>query len=93
MQKRYRQGEAESYTESGEEEAKGGENVQKINREDVVQAALIVERWCREQKTKNDDGCSCPFFDFVDGCMMINIDPPADWNLDGFLRIRGLRNG
>lgn len=62
-----------------------------MNREEVVQAALKVERWCAEHKTKNDDGCSCPFFDFVDGCMMINIDPPADWNLDGFLRTRGMK--
>ena len=59
----------------------------KINREDVVQAALIVERWCAEH---NDDGfdCDCPF---ADTCWVTG-DIPADWNLEEFLRTRGLKH-
>ena len=74
-----------------------------MNREDVVQAALTVERWCKER-----DGypCDCPFFEQreSDGaykCRLTNwrllhsdIDEqePEMWNLAEFLRTRGLKH-
>lgn len=59
-----------------------------INREDVVQAALIVERWCVKQI--NDKGeCNCPFADGV-GCILQYA--PVAWSLEEFLRTRGLKD-
>lgn len=92
MQKRDGQGETKSYTESGEEEAKGGAEMQKINREDVVQAALMVERWCAEHHSEN--GCDCPFYNnlpFLDSCRL-SCNIPADRNLEDYLRNRGLKH-
>jgi len=73
-----------------------------MNREEVVQAALVVERWCAER-----DGypCDCPFFEKreFDGaykCRLTNwrnlqsdIDErePETWNLEEFLRTRGMK--
>ena len=86
MQKKNGQGETESDTESGEEEAKGGENVQKINREDIVQAALMLERWCKKE------GCGdCPFL-FIGGCVL-SENVPQGWELEEHLRTRGLDDG
>ena len=59
----------------------------KINREDVVQAALTVERWCKEHR--KDGYCDCPFFE--ETCK-VNY-PYNYWGLEEFLRTRGLRNG
>lgn len=57
-----------------------------INREDVVQAALIVERWCKET-----EHCSyCPLLDDED-CCMVAMDAPDFWNLEEHLRTRGLK--
>lgn len=92
MQKRDGHGEAESYTESGEEEAKGGAKMQKINREDVVQAALIVERWC-EEHYKYGGKCDCPFAvpgAFV-ACRLGDVGCAEEWELEEFLRARGLK--
>ena len=55
--------------------------MRQANREDVVQAALLVERWCA--------GCKlckgCPF-DNNGYCM---LDVPDSWGLEDFLRTRG----
>ena len=51
-----------------------------MTQEEVVRAVLTIKRWCKKHKT--DDGCSCPFYDFVDGCMMIDICPPSEWGID-----------
>ena len=77
------QGEAKGYTESGAKKAKGGEE---MNREDVVQAALKVERWCDEKQDEKGN-CDCPF-----GTCKIGRDYPSDWNLETFLRTRGLKD-
>ena len=92
MQKRYRRGETEANTKGGTEEAKGGEEMQKINREDVVQAALKVERWCKEH-IRYDKPCDCPFYtkDNIDLCMIELTGSAADWELDKHLRARGLK--
>ena len=81
------QGEAEANTESGKEEAKGGENVQKINREDVVQAALIVERWCAATDCRD-----CPLLNDED-CCMVSMEAPDYWRLENQLRNRGISHG
>jgi hypothetical protein len=79
------QGEAEGYPKGGEEEAKGGE---KMTREEVVQAALKVERWCAEHK-----GCGdCPLLDDEDNCM-VAMEAPDYWNLEEQLRARGMKDG
>lgn len=83
------QGEAKADPEVGEEKAKGGEEM-KINREDVVQAALTVERWCREHS--HDCKCDCPFRcgAYKVGCM-VGVGWPMQWNLEKYLRTRGLK--
>ena len=67
-----------------------------MTREDVVQAALKVERWCAEHY--NDDGaCDCPFagerhdrIGFI--WHYCRVDEPSDWNLEEHLRTRGLKH-
>lgn len=78
-----------------ENKAKGGtEEMQKINREDVVQAALTVERWCKEH-IRYDKPCDCPFYtkDNIDLCMIELTGSAAYWELDKHLRARGLKHG
>jgi hypothetical protein len=91
MQKRYRQGETEANTKGGTEEAKGGA---KMTREDVVQAALTVERWC---KTTRKEGIPCQGKCPLWGCGCVLGSPlsgyPEHWGLDDFLRTRGLERG
>ena len=78
------QGEAKGYSKSGTKEAKGGEE---MTREDVVQAALTVERWCAEHK-----GCGdCPLLNDEENCM-VSMEAPDYWNLEEQLRTRGLKN-
>lgn len=69
----------------------------KTNREDVVQAALIVERWC-----KINNPCAwpskvctkCPLFLTDDeGDLDCMVGFPMDWELEEKLRKRGLRGG
>lgn len=64
----------------------------KANREDVVQAALIVERWCAEHYS--NDECDCPFSD-QKMCWFFNPDMPefpCRWGLEYYLRNRGLKH-
>ena len=99
MPKRDGQGEAKSDTKGREEEGKAeGEG---MNREDVVQAALTVERWCREHWVE-DGRCDCPFADtsmYVEGDTTEDtcwVGTPHFWGVfchDGlaeFLRTRGM---
>ena len=59
-----------------------------VNREEVVQAALTVERWCAEHK-----GCGdCPLLNDEDNCM-VSMEAPDYWNLEEQLRTRGLKHG
>lgn len=60
-----------------------------MNREDVVQAALTVERWCKE--THDFTGCGCPFKE-GETCRFFSHVPfyPWEWDLEEFLRTRGL---
>ncbi len=69
----------------------------KANREDVVQAALIVERWCAEHI--NEDGhCNCPFckriITNISKCYRckLDFDLPSEWGLEEHLRTRGLKH-
>ena len=58
----------------------------KKNREDVVQAALTVERWCRD-----NSGCKdCPFDAGEKYCSLGS--PPYMWELEEYLRTRGLKH-
>lgn len=58
-----------------------------MTREDVVQAALKVERWCAEMEHCSD----CPLLDDED-CCMVSMDAPDFWNLEEHLRTRGLKH-
>ena len=75
------------------EGAKGGEEM-KINREDVVQAALMIERWCDEKQDEYGN-CDCPFaIDFGHHIRMCKISngAPSDWSLAHHLRNRGMEH-
>ena len=63
----------------------------KTNLEDVVQAALILHRWCKEHRS--DDGCDCPFVDKrkIPACAVCVFNP-GSWKLEEFLRTRGTHN-
>ena len=65
----------------------------KINREDVVQAALIVERWCKGNFW-SAGRCDCPFNGENDGygCFLSDRYEPGHWNLEKYLRTRGLKH-
>ena len=60
-----------------------------INREDVVQSALNVVRWCKYHYAGDDKPCKCPFQDF-DGCALGYQQAPWLCNLEEFLRTRGV---
>ena len=62
-----------------------------MNREEVVQAALTVERWCETQSAIR---CDCPFFDNNEPTKC-NLAPilPKTWSLAEHLRTRGLKDG
>lgn len=63
------------------------------NREDVVQAALLVERWCKENH-KPAGNCDCPLRKWSYACYLMRCnDLPHEWNLEEFLRTRGLPKG
>lgn len=62
----------------------------KANREDVVQAALAVERWCTEHSLY-DGHCDCPF-SIGACCVFSRGDEPTMWYLEDYLRTRGLKN-
>lgn len=61
----------------------------KVNREDVVQAALTVERWC-----KSSDCSVCPFFLNLHafGCKLVSPCEPCGWELEEHLRNRGMKH-
>jgi hypothetical protein len=61
----------------------------RINREDVVQAALTVERWCRRHWSQ--DGCDCPLAASECECLCGDISP-CDWELEDKLRTRGMKH-
>jgi hypothetical protein len=67
----------------------------KANSEDVVQAALTVERWCREHKKAAHD-CDCPFYIKLGigfgHCALWQGPPYVGWGLEKFLRTRGLKH-
>lgn len=64
-----------------------------MTREEVVQAALMVQRWCAEHR-KIKGVCDCPFYrhDRIE-CGMGSFSKPSGWGLERFLRTRGLKNG
>ena len=61
-----------------------------MTREEIVQAALKVERWC-----KSIEDCSkCPFFGkdrFLN--FECKVRWAERWGLEEFLRTRGLKDG
>ena len=73
-----------------------------MTREDVVQSALKVERWCRHNcvigSWKREEGCDCPFYDRSGNyrtlkCALQATFFPHEWDLEEWLRARGLKNG
>ena len=61
-----------------------------MTREEVVQAALTVARYC-EAHMDEYLNCDCPFAGHGD-CFISNAEPAA-WELEAKLRTRGLKNG
>lgn len=65
-----------------------------MTREEVVQAALTVERWCAGERIKGN-GCDCPFYN-SDGklwgqiCRVSGL--PEHWKLEEWLRTRGMKH-
>ena len=65
-----------------------------MTREEVVQAALTVERWCKVHRSAVCK-CDCPFqFDAGAkwGACKLRQSSVVDWNLEEFLRTRGLKD-
>lgn len=63
-----------------------------MTREEVVQAALAVERWCKE-KVDCYKTCDCPFALDEDRCFFTKEKSvPYGWELEEFLRTRGLQH-
>lgn len=67
-----------------------------LNREEVVQSALNVQRWC-EEHIKQEDVCDCPFgyrnaFGFH-SCALYAPQYPMEMELEEFLRTRGMKKG
>jgi hypothetical protein len=60
-----------------------------MTREDVVQAALTVERWCKAHGTDCRD---CPFFDKYKAPCAIDGGLPESWGLEDFLKNRGMKH-
>ena len=64
------------------------------NREDVVQAALTVVRWCGEH-LKYTEPCDCPFFAGVTDrgeiiCAIGSVDTkPCRYDIEWWLRNKG----
>ena len=58
-----------------------------MTREEVVQAALVVERWCADTDCED-----CPFTVGCN-CFFGATHAPDGWNLEEFLRTRGMRDG
>ena len=59
-----------------------------MNREDVVQAALTVERWCKEH-CKMGVPCDCPLADGAACEVHATYIMPFEWNLEAHLRTKG----
>lgn len=62
-----------------------------MNREDVVQAALTVERWCRKHY-KSFARCDCPIVRDGCYCHIAYESEPRKWKLEEFLRTRGMKD-
>jgi len=64
--------------------------VGKMTREEVVQAALTVERWCivQSESISPKGFCDCPF----DSDGFCRVGMPKIWALEKFLRERGLKD-
>ncbi len=60
----------------------------KTNREDIVQAALMIERWCADHCSDSTNECDCPFANRV-SCILDSNPIPKYWQLAEFLRNRG----
>lgn len=68
-----------------------------VNREDVVQSALNVQRWCKNhyKTTKFPFGdliCDCPFLE-TSRCKFYITGEPWTYGLEEFLRTRGMKKG
>jgi len=63
----------------------------KANREDVVQAALTVQRWCIEN-WRPDGACDCPFRGSFNDCLLEQGSAPRFADLEEDLRTRGLKD-
>ena len=75
-----------------EDRAVYGKAGQKVNREDVVQAALTVARWCAGHYRTGE--CNCPFSKGI-MCWFVAEDMPEFpvlWDIEEFLRNRGMKH-
>lgn len=78
-----------------EDRAEYGNKGRSVNKEDVVQAALTVERYCKNH-FNNTGPCDCPFTIRTAGfyfCRMYcGTGYPGGWFLEEFLRNRGMKH-
>ena len=73
-----------------------------MTREEVVQAALTVERWCAEHEDEYGK-CDCPFSTPLQrselnpmvqwGKCIFTRGVASEWGLEEHLRTRGLKHG
>jgi len=69
-----------------------------MTREDVVQAALTVERWCQSHADFVIKAncvhykCDCPFNCEGFHCEIQDNGEPLNWGLEEFLRTRGMKH-
>ena len=78
-------GATEKHSKSGQEEG------EEMTREDVVQAALTVERWCFD-KWRPDGACDCPFRGSFNDCLLEQGSAPRFADLEKYLRSRGMND-
>lgn len=62
----------------------------KVNREDAVQAALLLEHWCKEHHSEGR-ACDCPFYVGAYTQCRTCLFIPKMWRLEEFLRTRGIK--
>lgn len=67
-----------------------------INKEDMVQSALNVQRYCKKH-IEQEKVCDCPF-GYIDSfgfhsCALYVAQYPMEMELEEFLRTRGIKDG
>jgi hypothetical protein len=63
-----------------------------MNEKDVINAALMIEKWCKEHRNLGGN-CNCPFFTKSEeiewDCFLQDRFEPGHWFLEEFLENKG----